>query len=152
MFRSALAFTALTTTSAFIGINMGNVLEAPTEGAWAPVAQEYYFDDYVAANFTRVRIPVRWDLHMGTSLPYTIDPTFLARVQTVVSWCLARDLTCLINSQCVVNPRARAPTHSHLLAHSPQPRRLDRICAEFHLRRRSASLRRAVDSGGRCVC
>jgi hypothetical protein len=27
-----------------IGINLGNVLEAPVEGAWAPVAQEYYFD------------------------------------------------------------------------------------------------------------
>lgn len=82
----------------FIGINLGNVLEAPTEGAWAPAAQEYYFDDYKAANFTRVRIPVRWDKHMGTVAPYTIDSVFLARVHEVVGWCLARGFECVVNS------------------------------------------------------
>ena len=81
-----------------IGINLGNVLEAPTEGAWAPVAQEYYFDEYKAKNFTHVRIPVRWDKHMGTAAPYTIDATFLARVHEIVSWGLARNLTLIINS------------------------------------------------------
>ena len=42
-----LAFTLLSVGSAVpIGINLGNVLEAPNEGEWSPVAQEYYFDDY----------------------------------------------------------------------------------------------------------
>ena len=63
-------------TRAFLGINLGNVLEAPTEGAWAPAAQEYYFDDYMHAGFTRVRIPVRWDKHMGVTSPYAIDAVF----------------------------------------------------------------------------
>ena len=107
-------------TAAFLGINLGNVLEAPVEGAWAPVAQEYYFDDYVSANFTRVRIPVRWDKHMGTAPPYTIDATFLARVKTVVSWCLARDqLTCLINSQCVPLVKRPRAAERQLNSHSP---------------------------------
>ena len=43
------------------GINLGNTLEPPQEGAWnnGP-AQESYFDAYVEAGFTNVRIPVRW--------------------------------------------------------------------------------------------
>ncbi|MFT4606018.1 MAG: aryl-phospho-beta-D-glucosidase BglC (GH1 family), partial [Rhodothermales bacterium] len=44
------------------GINMGNTLEPPYEAAWNnPVAEEYYFDDYVEAGFQTVRLPVRWD-------------------------------------------------------------------------------------------
>ena len=83
---------------AFIGINLGNVLEAPQEGAWAPKAQEYYFQDYVSRNFTRVRVPVRWDQHLGSTPPYSIDTTFLARVHEVVGWGLSRNLTIVINS------------------------------------------------------
>jgi len=81
-----------------LGINLGNVLEAPTEGAWAPVAQEYYFDDYAERNFSFVRIPVRWDKHMGETAPYTIDAAFLARVHEVVGWALARNLSAIVNS------------------------------------------------------
>ena len=81
-----------------IGINLGNVLEAPIEGAWAPAAQEYYFDDYKAARFATVRIPVRWDNHTMTEAPYTVDSAWMSRVQTVVSWCLDRNFQCIINS------------------------------------------------------
>ena len=95
LFALALSLPIL---SSSIGINLGNVLEAPTEGAWAPPAQEFYFDQYKLLNFSFVRIPVRWDQHMLTVPPYTIDPVFLARVQTVVGWALARNLSCLINS------------------------------------------------------
>ena len=88
----------LFSSAAGFGINLGNVLEAPTEGAWAPAAQEYYFDDYVAAGFTFVRVPVRWDEHTGKAPPYAIDATFLSRVQTVVGWATARNLTAIVNS------------------------------------------------------
>lgn len=46
------------------GINLGNTLEPPTEGGWnnGP-ARESYFDAYVEAGFSNVRIPVRWDQH-----------------------------------------------------------------------------------------
>jgi hypothetical protein len=93
-----LATIFLPCTLAFFGINLGNVLEAPTEGAWAPAAQEYYFEDYVTQGFTRVRVPVRWDKHLGTSPPYAIDAAFLARVRQVVGWGLARNLTIVVNS------------------------------------------------------
>lgn len=99
MIFTHLAFLALLFSRAqAIGINLGNVLEAPTEGAWAPVAEEYYFDDYVSKGFTHVRVPVRWDKHLGTSPPYTIDPVFLSRVHEIVSWGLSRNLTLIINT------------------------------------------------------
>ncbi len=74
------------------------MLEAPVEGAWAPAAEQYYFDDYVNRGFTAVRIPVRWDNHTARAPPYAIDPTFLARVQQVVGWSLSRNLTTIVNA------------------------------------------------------
>ena len=100
--RATLAAAAVAATfrtaRAALGINLGNVLEAPTEGAWAPAAQEYYFTDYLGAGFTFVRVPVRWDEHTGRAPPYAIAPAFLARVQQVVGWALARNLSAIVNT------------------------------------------------------
>jgi len=81
-----------------LGINLGNTLDAPTEGAWAPAAQESYFDEYVARNFTNVRVPVQWGHHMLASPPYTVDAAFLDRVEAVVDWSLARGLVTIVNT------------------------------------------------------
>lgn len=80
------------------GINLGNTLEAPREGEWAPKAEEYFFDDFKDAGFKTVRIPVRWDNHMGTTAPYTIDSAFMARVEQVVDWSLNRGFITILNS------------------------------------------------------
>ncbi|NND72892.1 MAG: cellulase family glycosylhydrolase [Rhodothermales bacterium] len=81
------------------GINLGNTLEPPNEGEWnnGP-AQEAYFDEYAAAGFSTVRIPVRWDQHTGTSVPYAIDQSFLERVEEVADWALDRNLFVVINA------------------------------------------------------
>ncbi len=80
------------------GINLGNTLEPPREGAWnnGP-AQEYYFDDYRAAGFSTVRIPVRWDEHTAGSAPFAVQASWMDRVEQVVDWGLARDLIIIIN-------------------------------------------------------
>jgi endoglucanase len=39
-----------------VGINLGNTLEAPEEGGWAPAAKESFFDQYKQAGFTNVRV------------------------------------------------------------------------------------------------
>ncbi|MEM9258071.1 MAG: cellulase family glycosylhydrolase, partial [Bacteroidota bacterium] len=80
------------------GINLGNTLEPPREGEWnnGP-AQESYFDAYVAAGFTNVRIPVRWDQHTQSSAPYTIDAAWMDRVEEVVDWGLSRGLYITLN-------------------------------------------------------
>jgi aryl-phospho-beta-D-glucosidase BglC (GH1 family) len=82
------------------GINLGNTFDAPPgETAWGnPLVQDYYFDDYKTAGFTAVRIPVTWDQHASTDAPYTIDATFLARVEQVVDWGLSRGLFILMNA------------------------------------------------------
>ena len=36
---------------AALGINLGNTLDAPTEGRWAKPAEERYFDLYKSAGF-----------------------------------------------------------------------------------------------------
>ncbi|MBN1457049.1 MAG: glycoside hydrolase family 5 protein [Sedimentisphaerales bacterium] len=80
------------------GINLGNTLEADYEGWWDDPAEEFMFEDYAAAGFKHVRIPVRWDNHMGTADPYTINPTFMARVEQVVDWGLNHGLAVILNS------------------------------------------------------
>ena len=80
------------------GINLGNTLEPPREGDWnnGP-AQESYFDAYIAAGFTNVRIPVRWDLHTQNSAPFAIDQSWMNRVEQVVDWGLSRGLYVTLN-------------------------------------------------------
>jgi aryl-phospho-beta-D-glucosidase BglC (GH1 family) len=81
------------------GINLGNTLEPPTEGGWNnPAAQEYYFDDYKAAGFTCVRIPVRWDEHTDKKPPYAIDKAWMDRVEQIADWGLKRDLFIILNT------------------------------------------------------
>ena len=81
------------------GINLGNTLEPPTEGGWnnGP-AQEYYFDDYKRAGFKCVRVPVRWDNYTAQEVPFTIEKSWMDRIEQIVDWGLERDMFIIINS------------------------------------------------------
>ena len=78
-------------------VNLGNALEAPSEGEWGVFLQEEYFDRIAGAGFTAVRIPVRFSAHAGSEAPYTIDPAFLARVDWAVDQANARGLTAIVD-------------------------------------------------------
>lgn len=81
------------------GINIGNSLDAPTETKWGnPPIQERYFSDLKKAGFDAVRIPVTWGGHTSYAPPYTIDSTFMARVDTVVSWGLENGLFIVLDA------------------------------------------------------
>jgi len=91
------------------GINLGNTLECDSlEGQWKKndpaewsdngPASEYYFDAYKNAGFQSVRIPVTWDSHTSTTSPYTIDPTWMARVEQIVDWALDRNMYVILNA------------------------------------------------------
>src|SRR5512142_2465840 len=67
------------------GVNLGNALEAPTEGDWGVVLQDEYFDLVKQAGFASIRLPVRWSAHAQTEKPYTIDPVFMKRVDWAVA-------------------------------------------------------------------
>jgi aryl-phospho-beta-D-glucosidase BglC (GH1 family) len=79
------------------GVNLGNMLEAPREGAWGVRVEEEYFDLIQSAGFDSVRIPVRWSAHAAKEAPYTIDPEFFDRVEWVVKQALSHRLFAVLN-------------------------------------------------------
>jgi endoglucanase len=79
------------------GVNFGNMLEAPTEGAWGISVTDDFIDKAAAAGFTSVRLPVRWSNHASASAPFTIDPAFMTRVETIVDKLLAKNLVVVLN-------------------------------------------------------
>lgn len=78
-------------------VNMGNHLEAPSEGEWGRAIADDDFQIIKAAGFDSVRIPVKWSSHAMESAPYTIDPAFMARVRHVVALAEAQGLGVVLN-------------------------------------------------------
>jgi len=79
------------------GVNFGNMLEAPTEGAWGLSVTDDFIDKAAQAGFRTVRLPVRWSNHANTEPPYTIDAPFMTRVESVVDKLLAKGLVVVLN-------------------------------------------------------
>ncbi|HEX3045428.1 MAG TPA: glycoside hydrolase family 5 protein [Bacillota bacterium] len=82
------------------GINFGNLMEAkPNEGAWSNgiVITEAQFDLAKSAGFDSVRIPIRFSGHAKSKAPYTIDKTFMKRVDKVVGWGLSKGLRVVVD-------------------------------------------------------
>jgi len=84
------------------GVNLGNMLEAPKEGAWGAHLEEDYFPTIKQAGFTVVRVPISWAAHTGISdlggpVQYPIDPIFLARVDWVVAQAEKAGLYCILD-------------------------------------------------------
>lgn len=81
------------------GVNMGNMLEAPSEGEWGVKLNEDYFKIIAEKGFTMVRIPVRWSA-AGRSMtvpPYTVDPAFFVRMDKVINAALSNKLMVVVN-------------------------------------------------------
>jgi endoglucanase len=66
-------------------INFGNMLEAPSEGAWGLKFEDRFVGLAKQAGFTAVRLPIRWNAHARMQAPYTVDSTFFARVDGIVA-------------------------------------------------------------------
>jgi endoglucanase len=79
------------------GVNLGNALEAPREGAWGITLRDEDFTLVAEAGFKHVRIPVRWSAHAANAPPYTVDPTFSARVKWAIDSALAAGLRAIVN-------------------------------------------------------
>lgn len=80
------------------GINMGNMLEAPYEGAWGEVLDEdEYFSMIAGKGFNSVRIPIKWSVRTEESPEYKISEEFLKRVKNAVDEALENDLAVIIN-------------------------------------------------------
>ena len=81
------------------GINMGNMLEAPTETEWGNPFKDDYFEKIAQLGFTHVRVPVRWDMATRASQtePFAINPAFLARIKYIVDKAYASKLYVVMN-------------------------------------------------------
>jgi len=78
-------------------VNFGNMLEAPTEGAWGLTVTDDFIDKAVVAGFKSVRLPVRWSNHASVQAPFTIDATFMSRVESIVDKLLAKGVVVILN-------------------------------------------------------
>jgi endoglucanase len=79
------------------GVNLGNALEAPSEGEWGMRLEADFFPLIAESGFKHVRIPIRWSAHAQAEAPYTIDPEFLARVDWAVDQSLQNGLIAIVN-------------------------------------------------------
>src|SRR5262249_6238195 len=79
------------------GINLGNALDAPREGAWGVTLKAEYFKAIKDAGFDTVRLPVKWSAHALGEPPYTIDAAFAERVDWAIEQALANKLNIIVN-------------------------------------------------------
>jgi endoglucanase len=82
------------------GVNFGNMLDAPTEGAW-DLRVEDRFIALVGMHglglIASVRLPVRWSNHASPDAAARIDPVFMARVESVVQRLLQRGVPVVLD-------------------------------------------------------
>jgi endoglucanase len=79
------------------GINLGNKLEAPSEGEWGTPVEAWMLTTIKRGGFATVRIPTRWSAHAAADPPYAIDAAFLDRVTWVVDQALSAGLMVVLN-------------------------------------------------------
>lgn len=79
------------------GINLGNMLDAPSEGEWGLSLKEEFFPAIKKAGFDSVRLPVRWSAHTEDQAPFSIDPEFLARVDWALDQAAKAKLNVVLN-------------------------------------------------------
>jgi endoglucanase len=79
------------------GINFGNALEAPKEGAWGVTLKPEYFKAIHDAGFNSVRLPVKWSAHAAGEAPYALDEKFARRVDWAIDQALKNKLNIVVN-------------------------------------------------------
>ncbi len=72
------------------GVNLGNALEAPTEGEWGYRIEEDHLTAIADAGFDGVRLPVRWDAYANEH--GSLHNTIVDRVAHLIEACSALDL------------------------------------------------------------
>ena len=79
------------------GMNLGNTLEAPTEGAWGMKIEPEYLKAIKAAGFDSMRVPVKRSAHAAADAPYAIDAAFFRRIDEVLDLAEANHLNIVLN-------------------------------------------------------
>jgi endoglucanase len=79
------------------GMNIGNALDAPQEGAWGVRLSEYHFQAFAEAGFDHVRLPVKFSGHAASRAPYALDEGFLQRIDWAIGQALSRHLAVILD-------------------------------------------------------
>lgn len=79
------------------GVNLGGLLDAPSEGAWGLTLSEEMFAAVAAGGFDTIRLPVRFSNHAGATEPYALDEAFMQRVDFAVRQALGNGLRIIID-------------------------------------------------------
>ena len=79
------------------GINLGNALDAPTEGAWGVTLQPAHFAMAKAAGLDHVRLPVRFSAHAAQAAPFTVEPALFARVDWAIAQAKEHGLSVIVD-------------------------------------------------------
>jgi endoglucanase len=79
------------------GINLGNALDAPKEGAWGVTLEPAHFAMAKAAGLDHVRLPVRFSAHAALDAPFTVEPAFFARVDWALAQAAANGLSVIVD-------------------------------------------------------
>jgi len=92
-------------------MNLGNGLDAPSEGDWGVVLSERHFELVAAAGFDHVRLPVRFSAHARLDSPYTIQEPFFRRVDWAIDQALSRRLSVIVDLHHYVELMASPDDH-----------------------------------------
>ena len=79
-------------------INIGFTFDAPKEGAWGNTITEDEIKNIRSAGFTAIRLPIQWITRMDSIAPYTIDKSFLERIDWVIKQTLKNHLAIIIEN------------------------------------------------------
>ncbi|HWA76987.1 MAG TPA: glycoside hydrolase family 5 protein [Polyangiaceae bacterium] len=79
------------------GINLGNALDAPREGAWGVTIQPEHFSMAKAAGLDHVRLPVRFSAHAEDRPPYAIQGALFDRVDWALEQAQKNGLSIIID-------------------------------------------------------
>nr|3NDY_A Chain A, Endoglucanase D [Clostridium cellulovorans]3NDY_B Chain B, Endoglucanase D [Clostridium cellulovorans]3NDY_C Chain C, Endoglucanase D [Clostridium cellulovorans]3NDY_D Chain D, Endoglucanase D [Clostridium cellulovorans]3NDZ_A Chain A, Endoglucanase D [Clostridium cellulovorans]3NDZ_B Chain B, Endoglucanase D [Clostridium cellulovorans]3NDZ_C Chain C, Endoglucanase D [Clostridium cellulovorans]3NDZ_D Chain D, Endoglucanase D [Clostridium cellulovorans] len=82
-----------------VGWNLGNTMDAiGGETNWGnPMTTHAMINKIKEAGFNTLRLPVTWDGHMGAAPEYTIDQTWMKRVEEIANYAFDNDMYVIIN-------------------------------------------------------
>jgi endoglucanase len=83
-----------------VGWNLGNTMDAsPGETGWGnPTTTQAMIDMVAKQGIKTMREPITWNGHFGGSPTYTIDATWMARVETIANYALNDSMYVIINT------------------------------------------------------
>jgi endoglucanase len=80
------------------GINFGDALEAPFEGAWGGhIIKDEYFKLVKDVGFDHVRLPIKWSVYTKKDSPYDIEKKIFDRVDHLIEQAFNNGLYIIIN-------------------------------------------------------